>query len=91
MNSSLTVTLTPPKRTVSGGFRGKWRGATADRGQQSGCWQLSCGVPQRARLAGRFHPSLTVAVTNGGTTFVTNQYYPTFSDAWTPTAAARSR
>ena len=78
-SGALTVMLTPPE--AGGQWRFPW-----ERG-----WHLS-GYPASSLEAGNYPvefrnlpnylaypPTLTVAVTNNGTTIVTNQYWPTYT------------
>jgi Big-like domain-containing protein/NHL repeat-containing protein len=79
MNGQLAITMQPP--AANGQWRFPWEVAWRTNGQAAG--NLVAGnypVVFRSLPGWLAVPSsLTVGVTNGGTTFVTNQYYPTIS------------
>ncbi len=79
MTSALTVTLQPPQ--ANGQWRFPWEVAWRNSGQAA-TGLVAGNYPVEFSSVPGWLPipsSLTVGVTNGGTTYVTNQYYPTVS------------
>jgi len=77
MNASLTVTLLPPE--ANGQWRLPWEIAWRNSGQVASNLVAGNYAVEFRNLPGYVMTStnFVVAVTNGGTTFATNQYYPT--------------
>jgi len=77
MNSSLVVTLVPPE--AGGQWRFPWEVAWRNSGQAANNLAASNYPVEFRAVSGwlAIPQSLTVAVTNAGTTQVTSQYYPT--------------
>lgn len=85
MNAQLAITILPSE--ANGQWRFAWELGWRNSGQMTtnlvqGNYPLEFrNVPGWLPIP----PSLTVAVTNGGTTFLTNQYYPTLNISGTNT------
>jgi sugar lactone lactonase YvrE len=79
MNGQLVVTLLPA--AANGQWRFPWEVAWRTNGQTASNLVAGNYPVEFRTLSGwlAVPPTLTVPVTNGGTTFATNQYYPTAS------------